>query len=171
MRIYLIGYMASGKSNLGQLLATEIGYAFVDLDYLFEKRYRISVLDFFEKYDEASFRRIEQELLHETLGMENTVISTGGGTPCFFDNMDFIRTSGVSIYLHWEIEPLLNRLRTVRIKRPLLKDVSADDLHLKVETHLHEREVFYKRADLVFEAGSDPLEKLLAWLKKERFTD
>ena len=90
MRIYLVGYMASGKSNLGQILAEKLGYAFVDLDYLFEERFRIRVLDFFEKYDEKGFRTIEQSLLHETTGWDNMVIATGGGTPCFFDNMDVI---------------------------------------------------------------------------------
>ena len=90
MRIYLIGYMASGKSNLGQLLAEKLGYSFIDLDYLFEERFRISVLDFFEKYDEDGFRKIERSILHETLEQDDVVISTGGGTPCFFDNMHFI---------------------------------------------------------------------------------
>ena len=90
MRIYLIGYMASGKSNLGQILAEKLDYSFVDLDYLFEERFRISVFDFFEKYDEDGFRKIEKSLLQETTGWDDVVVATGGGTPCFFDNMRVI---------------------------------------------------------------------------------
>ena len=164
MRIYLIGYMASGKSNLGQLLASAMGYVFVDLDYLFEERYRISVLDFFEKYDEESFRKIEQQLLHETISMENTVISTGGGTPCFYDNMDFIKSAGISVYLHWELDPLVVRLRNVRIKRPLLKNITPGELESKVKAHIGERETYYLRADYIFEAEKEEMGELVARL-------
>ncbi len=168
MRIYLIGYMASGKSNLGQQLAQAMGYGFVDLDYLFEERYRISVLDFFEKYDEVSFRKIEQVLLYETLTLKNTVISTGGGTPCFFENMNFIRDAGVSVYLHWELKPLIVRLRAVKVKRPLLKNIGADELEIRVKAHLEQREPFYRRADYLFEAEGNTIEELVQWLKVER---
>ena len=90
MRIYLIGYMASGKTQIGHILANRLGFSFTDLDTVFEKQFRISVSDFFEKYDEQAFRLLEQKLLLETKNLDNIVISTGGGTPCFFDNMDFI---------------------------------------------------------------------------------
>ncbi|MFZ4520391.1 MAG: shikimate kinase [Bacteroidales bacterium] len=161
VRIYLIGYMASGKSNFGRLLATKLGYAFIDLDYLFEERFRISVLDFFEKYDEQVFRKIERSLLHETLDMEDIVISTGGGTPCFFDNMDFIKYSGTSIYLYWTVPALVQRLRMVKRKRPLLKDVPPSDLEDKVIVHLAQRELFYTRADYTVQGEGFDLENLL----------
>lgn len=148
MRIYLVGYMASGKSNFGRLLAEKLEYGFVDLDYLFEERFRISVLDFFEKYDENAFRKIERALLLETLGQENLVISTGGGTPCFFDNMDVIKKAGISVYLYWETHALIRRLKIVKRRRPLLKDVSPAELGAKVTAHLIEREAFYNRADI-----------------------
>jgi len=167
MRVYLIGYMASGKSNLGQQLAAALGYAFADIDYLFEERYRISVFDFFEKYDEDSFRKIERKLLHETLAMDNTVISTGGGTPCFFDNMDFIADAGISVYLHWPVEPLLCRLRAVRKKRPLLNKVQPDDLDRWVKGHLAEREKYYHRADYLFEAEKGDILMLAGWIIRQ----
>ncbi len=167
MRIYLIGYMASGKSNLGQLLAARLNYGFIDLDYLFEERYKVSVIDFFEKYDEESFRKIERILLHETSCLHNTIISTGGGTPCYFDNMDFIRGAGLSVYLHWEVEPLVSRLRQVRRQRPLLKNVDPENLAGKVTAHLAEREMFYRQADYQFEAADEEIEDLIAWVKQQ----
>ncbi len=161
MRIYLIGYMASGKSNLGQILAEKLDYSFVDLDYLFEERFRISVFDFFEKYDEDGFRNIEKSLLHETTGWDDVVVATGGGTPCFFDNMCVIRESGISVYLQWEFNTLVNRLRHVKRKRPLLKDIPAAELEGKVAAQLLQREFYYKQADLVVDAENLDTDSLL----------
>jgi len=93
VRVYLIGYMGSGKSRTGGEVAAKMDWRFTDMDDLFEEKYRISVLDFFEKYDENSFRNIERKLLHETILEDNMIIATGGGTPCFFDNMDFINNN------------------------------------------------------------------------------
>ena len=166
MRIYLIGYMASGKSNLGQILAKKLEYLFVDLDYLFEERFRISVFDFFNKYDEDGFRKIEQSLLHETTGWDDIVIATGGGTPCFFDNMRVIRESGISVYLHWEVNSLVNRLRQVKRKRPLLKDIPAADLEVEVSAKLLERDFYYNQADLVVEAENLDLDNLLCRIRE-----
>ncbi len=166
MRIYLIGYMASGKSNLGHQLAEKLGFSFIDLDQMFEERFRISVLDFFEKYDEAGFRKIEQSLLHETRTFENMVISTGGGTPCYFDNMHVIRESGISLYLHWTIPSLVERLKHVKRKRPLLKDIPAEELEDKVTKHLTGREFYYKQADYTIDMDNLDWEALHEWIQK-----
>lgn len=166
MRIYLIGYMASGKTNLGERLAGLLGYGFIDLDRMFEERYRISVLDFFEKYDEHAFRMIERSLLLETAGTENVVVSTGGGTPCFFDNMDIIKRSGVSVYLQWEVPELVRRLQSVKKKRPLLKDTHPDKLEQKVRESLEQRSIFYERADLVVPGNSTEPGALFALLEE-----
>jgi len=165
MRIYLIGYMASGKSNLGRQLAEKLGFSFIDLDYVFEERFRISVLDFFEKYDEAGFRKIEQSLLHETTTFNNVVISTGGGTPCYFDNMHLIKKSGISLYLHWTIPTLVERLKHVKRKRPLLKDIPAEELQDKVTKHLTEREFYYNQADYTIDMDNLDWEALLGWIR------
>ena len=166
MVIYLIGYMASGKSNLGQILAEKLGYAFVDIDYLFEERFRISVFDFFEKYDEKGFRKIEQSLLKETSGWQNVVVATGGGTPCFFDNMHVIRESGISVYLHWEVHALLRRLRQVKRKRPLLRDIPAAELETRVASQLSQREFYYSQADCIVEAENLNFDALLEWIRQ-----
>jgi shikimate kinase len=158
--------MASGKSNLGRLLAEQLGYDFIDLDYFFEERFRISVLDFFQKYDEMAFRKIERSLLHETLVMDNVVISTGGGTPCYFDNMEIIKKAGISVYLSWEVPALVSRLKIVKRKRPLLKDIPPEELENKVSVQLAERKTFYDQADFVIQGDDLDMGKLLAWLRQ-----
>jgi shikimate kinase len=154
MRIYLLGYMASGKTNIGRELARMTGMEFADLDDLFEQRYRISIMDFFEKYGENVFRQMEQKVLMDTVLLENVVISTGGGTPCFFDNMQFIRAQGRSVYLRMDASSLSARLRAIRKKRPLLTGVAGEDLETFVQQQLLEREPYYLQADLVLEGTS-----------------
>jgi shikimate kinase len=165
MRIYLIGYMASGKSNFGRLLAEHLGFVFLDLDCLFEQRFRISVIDFFTKYDEAGFRKIEQSLLHETRNHDDVVIATGGGTPCFFDNMQFIRESGISVYLQWEISALIDRLRNVKLKRPLLQGIPAAELEERVSMQIDQRKSYYELADITVDGANLNLEKIIGLIR------
>ena len=161
MRIYLLGYMASGKSRLGKHLALKLGFTFIDIDTVFEERFRISIPDFFEKYDEAAFRQIERLLLLETTREDNVVVSTGGGTPCFFDNLHIIKKAGFSVYLQWEIPALVERLRQAKRKRPLLKDIHEKHLENKIRDHLGERNVFYSQADLTVKADNESLENII----------
>jgi shikimate kinase len=152
MRVYLIGYMASGKTRMGQELSALTGYQFLDTDELFEERYRISIFDFFERYNENSFRKIEKELLTETLNYRDAIISTGGGTPCFFDNMDFIKRNGISFYLKMDSDSLVSRLSVVRKRRPLLINKTKAELESYIRTQLTERELFYCQADYTVDA-------------------
>lgn len=149
MRIYLTGYMGSGKSRLGRMLAECTGMDFIDLDGMFEERFHISIADFFSKYDEEAFRRIERNLLLETTGMDRIIVSTGGGTPCFFDNMHIIKKSGYSVYLCLEPAVLVLQLEKGRKNRPLLKEVPMAGLEAHIKQHLAEREQFYLQSDLV----------------------
>jgi shikimate kinase len=160
MRIYLIGYMASGKSRIGKQLSSLSGFPFIDTDELFESKYRISILDFFERYNELSFRKIEKDILAETLSYPDAIIATGGGTPCFFNNMDMIRSNGISIYLKMDVRALVSRLVTVRKKRPLLKDKKPDELESYVKAQLAEREPFYMMADYVVDVLRTDPEKI-----------
>lgn len=167
MRIYLIGFMGSGKSTLGRYLSERLGLPLNDLDSTFEERYRISIADFFGKYDETIFRNIERNLLHETIHHADALIPTGGGTPCFFDNMEFIKLSGYSVYLQWPVNGLVERLQVLRKKRPLLKNLTDKEFPGWVQEQLSVREFFYKQADLVVDASRlDP--EVLASLLKER---
>ena len=164
VRIYLLGYMASGKSSFGQLLALRLGYSFIDLDLLFEERFKISISDFFLKYDEAAFRQIEHSLLIETITTENMVISTGGGTPCFFDNMQIINNAGFSVYIQWECATLAERLMVAKKRRPLVKDIPGGFLKEKIRRDLDERNLFYRQANLILNADNESPDKMMDWI-------
>jgi shikimate kinase len=164
MKVYLVGYMASGKTRIGLELSELTGYQFLDTDHLFEERYRISILDFFERYSEDSFRKIEKDLLQETLKYQDAIIATGGGTPCFFNNMDIIRNNGFSIYLRMEVLSLVDRLAVVRKKRPLLKELSGPELEPYIKTQLAERELFYNRANIIVDAGKVDAAEILNYI-------
>ena len=160
--------MGSGKSRTGGELAVKMDWRFTDMDDLFEEKYRITVLDFFEKYDENSFRNIERKLLHETILEDNMIIATGGGTPCFFDNMDFINNNGTSIYLKPDISLLVNRLRIVRKKRPLLKNVKLENLVDYIRQQLAERELFYSKAHFTIEGSNISAENIINLIKGKK---
>lgn len=157
--------MASGKSWLGKELAQAAGLDFIDCDELFEERYRITILNFFEKYGEELFRKLEREILRETIRYENIVIATGGGVPCFFDNMDFILKSGISLYLRMECNDLISRIRGIKKKRPFLKDIDSSCLENYVRGQLKNREPFYNRATYIFDGPDYPLQEIITTLK------
>jgi shikimate kinase len=154
--------MGSGKSGIGRKLSKMLHFDFIDLDEMFEERYHISVYDFFEKYGEEYFRKIERKLLLETTEKDMTVISTGGGTPCYIDNMDIIKTAGISIYLRMTADELTRRLKNVKKKRPLLKEKDPAGLSGWVARHLEEREKYYLRADHIFYPHKDDLNQLVS---------
>ena len=155
MNIFLLGYMYSGKSTVGRQLARAMGYRFVDLDVLFEERYHTTIPLFFRKYDEAAFRRLEQMLLHETEGFENTIISTGGGTPCFADNMQWINSHGLSVWLDVSFPTLESRAAVSRKHRPLA--ISRQ--------HYESRQQFYRQAQIRFPADSPDIPALISLLR------
>jgi len=166
MKIYLVGYMASGKSKLGKELSILTGLSFVDLDEVFEEKYRIGIVDFFDKYGDPAFRQIEHQLLLETEFLDNSIIATGGGTPCSEENIRFIKAHGISIYIRMNVMDLVIRLKSIRRKRPLLMNVPPDSLEQFIRNQLEEREPYYLQADHVFEGPVDNLEPLADLIKK-----
>ena len=164
-RVYLVGYMGAGKSSIAKRLANKIGWISCDLDLLFEERYKISVDDFFAKYDEIAFRKLESDLLKQTESMENVIISTGGGTPCFFDNMTWMNENGLTVFI--EISPLtaVNRLKQSKKKRPLLSDKNKEQLLDFVQHHYGERMKFYRQAQLTVKGESCDVDELVEKLK------
>ncbi len=158
MKIYLVGYMASGKSKLGKELAGLTGLSFVDLDDIFEERYRIGIVDFFDKYGDSAFRKIEHQLLLETESLDNSIIATGGGTPCSEENIRFIKKNGISIYIRMEVADLAARLKSVKRKRPLLKNVPAEEIEQFIRNQMQEREPYYQQSDHIFNGPVDDLE-------------
>jgi len=161
MNIYLIGYMGSGKTTVGQRLAKLMDYTFVDVDQLFEEQYRLSISDFFEKYDEAAFRQIEKDLIAEVSIGSHQIISTGGGAPCFFDNLEVMKKSGLVVYIQMAVKSLADRLSNAKRVRPILKDLSGEDLNAFIEKQLTEREVFYKQATITVKGESINMDALV----------
>ncbi len=150
-RYFLIGYMGAGKTTLGTTLAKKLNLEFVDTDVLIESRYKKSIGDIFKEKGEQKFREIEQSVLHEVAAFENVVISTGGGSPCFFDNMRFMSSNGVTVYLKSSPEMLAKRLNSCKDKRPLLKDKSEKELLEFISATLSKREQHYLQAKIIFD--------------------
>ncbi|SMC78882.1 shikimate kinase [Pedobacter africanus] len=149
MRIFLIGFMGSGKSTMGKKLATKLGYDFIDLDHEIEKQIGTSISDYFGSHGEAAFRELESQSLKNFAYPQNAVVATGGGTPCFFDNMDWMNASGTSMYIEMPPAALAKRLEGGKEKRPLLRDLDEAGMIAFIESKLSERESFYKRATII----------------------
>ena len=145
-RIILIGYMGSGKTTVGKALSKETGMMFYDLDWYIESRMHKTVSQIFAEKGEEGFRKIEYNMLHEVAEFEDVIISCGGGTPCFFDNIDYLNQQGEVVYLKASPETLYKHLLMAKIERPLLKDKSADELIAYITEHLKQREPFYEKA-------------------------
>jgi shikimate kinase len=146
-RIFLIGYMGSGKSTVGQLLATQLGYGFIDMDAHIEGKLFKTVSQIFAELGEEQFRLLEAQCLHEVAEFDRVVISTGGGTPCFFDNMEFMNKQGLTVYLKLSSAELAERLELSHAyKRPLLAGRKGEELKQFIAEGLTRREPFYSRA-------------------------
>ena len=154
-RIYLLGYMGSGKSTIGRLLSKKINYSFIDLDSFIENRYHVKINDFFAKHGEDEFRKIESKILKEVSEFEHIVIALGGGTPCFFDNMDLINATGLSIYLKISEESLLSRLVLAKNNRPLIKDKTNEEIQTFISQTLEKRKPFYEQASIIIENDNE----------------
>ena len=145
-RIILVGYMGSGKTTVGKALSKETGMMFYDLDWYIESRMRKSVSQIFAEKGEDGFRKIEHNMLHEVAEFEDVIISCGGGTPCFFDNMDYLNQQGDVVYLKATPETLYKHLLMAKVERPLLKGKSQEELLAFIREQLEKREPFYTKA-------------------------
>ena len=145
-RIILIGYMGAGKTTIGKALSKELGIIFYDLDWYIESRMRKTVSEIFAERGEEGFRKIEYNMLHEVAEFEDVIISCGGGTPCFFDNMDYLNQQGLTVYLKAEPEVLYKHLQMAKVERPLLKGKSKEELLTFIKEQLEKREPFYTKA-------------------------
>ena len=145
-RIILIGYMGAGKTTVGKALSKELGIIFYDLDWYIESRMRKTVSEIFAERGEEGFRKIEYNMLHEVAEFEDVIISCGGGTPCFFDNMDYLNQQGQVVYLKADPEVLYKHLMMAKVERPLIKGKSHDELLAFIREQLEKREPFYTKA-------------------------
>lgn len=153
-RIFLIGYMGAGKTTIGRELAKELNLDFIDLDHFIQARFQKTVNQLFQDAGESEFRNIEKKMLREVGEFENVIISAGGGTPCFFDNMEYMNQSGTTVYLKASADVLSARLNISKDKRPLIKDKNEEELNSFIIDSLCKREPFYSQATVVFETGT-----------------
>jgi shikimate kinase len=163
-RIFLIGFMGSGKSTLGAQLARRVDYQFIDMDHMIEETAEMSIPEIFNEHGEEVFRKWEHDILHELFRREKLVISTGGGAPCHSQLMDLMNTHGTTIYLKLPPEALKDRLIQSRTERPLIMGKSEPELLEFIKSLLEKRELFYKRARHIVDGlsfRSEDLAKLL----------
>lgn len=160
MKVYLIGYMGSGKSTLGHDLAQAFGISWIDLDDEFEKRYKISIPAFFEKYGETAFRELEHKILTDISVIPDLVVSTGGGTPCFHSNMKLMNLTGLTIYLSASPELILSRIETSGRKRPLFNLMKGSNSLQNISEHLKTREAFYEQSKITIDATKPDIQDL-----------
>lgn len=152
MRIFLIGFMGAGKTHWGKQVANRMGLPFHDLDELIVAQEGKSIADIFTENGEEYFRLAEKQMLEELVEREDSmIISCGGGTPCFFNNIDFMKRYGIVVWLNTHVEVILQRLLKERMHRPLLKDIKDEDLRNHIIRKLNERRMYYEQADVIID--------------------
>lgn len=147
-KVVLIGYMGSGKSVVAKKLANKIGVSVVELDEMIEKKFEMSIQELFSSKGELFFRKEEHQLFLNLLNdKKDMVISTGGGTPCYFNNHELLNSEDViSIYLNASIDTLYNRLLKGKQKRPLIANLNDDEIKEFIAKHLFDRSFYYNQA-------------------------
>lgn len=164
-KIYLVGYMGAGKTTAAKRLANRLGWEVADTDAMFEEKYRISVDDFFQKYDEPLYRKLESEILKSTESSEHVVIATGGGTACYYDNMEWMNRHGCTVFMRISPQAAVDRVLHSRHKRPLARGKSEAELMEYVNWHYASRLPFYEQAQLIVKSEDFDLDGLLSNLE------
>ena len=163
-KIFLIGFMGSGKSHWGKLWAQQTGMDFYDLDEIIETKQGKTIAAIFEKEGEPFFRELETEALLGFTGKDRCIVACGGGAPCFNDNMEWMNENGTTVYLSATPQFIFNHVIEEKAKRPLIKKLNEAELLFFIEQKLKEREPFYTQA--TFTLPADELdENSLATLK------
>ena len=167
MRVILVGFPGCGKSSVGKKLAAKSGLRFVDLDEAFEEEYHITIPDFFQKYNETAFRSCERKVLINKLQEDDIVLSSGGGTPCFSDNMQLMKESGVVVYIKMAPASLFDRLSHAKRPRPLVQNKTPEELQQYIDNTLPLREPVYQQAHLTVKGESIDIDGLCRELKRK----
>jgi shikimate kinase len=158
--IFLLGMPGCGKSVGGKILAEKLNFLFIDLDLFIQKKEEKNIREIFRQHGEEYFREKESAYLKSLPVEQSTVVSLGGGTPCFHDNMNWIKENGKSFYLKMNSETLAIRIQPKNQDRPLLNDVLKENLVKKIEEVSMQRESFYGRADFIIECGNESPEMI-----------
>lgn len=166
MKVYLIGFMASGKSTIGKELAQSLDFQFIDIDSFIEQRHGMSVKMIFEFHGEDYFRKVENEALMEVTQLEgNVIVASGGGTSCFYNSVEYMNEHGLTIYLRVEVEELLSRLIQSKDDRPLLWGKSKEELNEYIIRVLDQRKKYYEQAKYTVDMQKVGIEELAQMVK------
>ena len=160
MRVYLIGYMGCGKSRLGRLLSEHMGIQFIDMDDYIEERNCKTVPQLFADHGEEGFRKRERKALEELAEFTDVIIATGGGAPCFFDNIDLMNKTGKTVFLNIDPAILADRFMNSKTERPLIKGKSREELVAFIDETLKKRKQFYSQAQVEITEPDLSLERI-----------
>ena len=166
-KIFLTGYMGSGKSSSGKTLASQLGYKFIDLDKFIEQEYKMTIPEIFSSKGEKEFRAMEHNALKKVIEMENIVVACGGGTPCYYSNMELMNNNGTTVYLKMSADSLVNRLMNAKEKRPLTVNKDEKQLREFVTRQLEKREDTYHQAQFTVKAKDLNVEELASFVKEQ----
>ena len=173
--VILIGYMCAGKTTVGKSLAKQMGCTFYDLDWYIEERFRKHISEIFEEKGEDGFREIERNMLHEVAEFENIILACGGGTPCFFDNIEYMNKTGKTVFLDASPDTIIAHLKISRTIRPLLQDKTGDELKSYIIKQLEMRRPFYQKAQYTFNVdildNFDKVNNLVTHIREQLNTD
>ena len=164
MRIFLIGYMGCGKSRMGKKLSAHLDRPFIDLDELIQAKQNATIPEIFAARGESGFREIERDTLQKSAIADDAIVSTGGGAPCFFDNMEWMNKNGLTIFIDPPEKVLADRLIKAKTERPLIKGKSHEELLAFIHEKLQERRPFYEQAAIQLKGVDLTIEELLSVL-------
>ena len=165
-KIFLIGFMGSGKSTFGKKLAKELQISFIDLDKVIEEKAKCSVNDIFKYLGEDTFRKMESDALKSFEHLDTFIMATGGGTPCYFNNIDYINDKGISIYIELDTKSIYNRLINAKNIRPTIKGKKEDELMLFIEDTFSKRKHIYEQATFKVNGLNLDVKKVLDLIKE-----
>lgn len=170
-KIILLGYMGSGKSTVGRLLSKSINYKSLDLDKLIENEQGLSINNIFKQHGELYFRKLEHQILKETLNTNgNYIISLGGGTPCYANNMELFKDENIiTIYLNSSVNELFERLSLNKSKRPLIASMNDFELKEFIAKHLFERSFYYNQAKVKIDTNGKTRLEIVEEIKNKLF--
>ncbi len=162
MKIFLIGFMGSGKTHWGRLLSEKLGIPFFDLDEEIVGQAGKPITEIFATAGEEQFRVMESDILHQlSESNDRFIMACGGGTPCYFNNIEFMNQAGTSVWINTPVETLFSRLVNQKSKRPLIRDLSDDQLRGFISKKFSDRRMYYEQAELVVDEEPVELDKLI----------
>lgn len=162
MKIFLIGFMGSGKTHWGRLLSEKLGIRFFDLDEQVTEHAGKPIPEIFAAEGEEQFRLLEKDVLHIiTESHDNFVMACGGGSPCYFNNIEYMNTAGTTVWINTPQDTLHKRLVVEKDKRPLIKDLTDEQLRNFIQKKFSDRRIYYEQADIAIDEEPVQLEKLI----------